>query len=89
MVNAGGIINIAEEFVGYDPARAEGRVRRVFDTTLRVLQRAQSDGVSPARAADRVAEDRIASVAPLRAVYTQGERTAWNHAPDGLLRRRR
>jgi leucine dehydrogenase len=89
VVNAGGIINIAEEFVGYDPGRAEARVRRIYETTLGVLQRARSDGVSPARAADRIAEERIASVAPLRAIYTQGERTAWNHAPDGLLRRRR
>ena len=64
-------------------------MRRIYETTLGVLQRAQRDGVSPARAADRVGEDRIASVAPLRAVYTHGERTAWNHAPDGLLRRRR
>ena len=52
VVNAGGIINIAEEFMGYDPARAERRVRGIYETTRDVLRRAEADGVSPARAAD-------------------------------------
>jgi leucine dehydrogenase len=89
VVNAGGIINIAEEFTGYDPARAERRVRRIYDTTLEVLRRADADGISPARAADMLAEERMASRAPIAAIYTHGSRTAFNHAPDGLLRRRR
>src|SRR5262249_49837638 len=45
VVNSGGIINIAEEFVGYDRDRAEARVRRVYETTRTVLERAQSAGV--------------------------------------------
>ena len=86
VVNAGGIINIAEEFVGYDPERAERRVRAIYDTTRSVLERAKADAITPARAADRMAEDRIAGRAPLQTIYRGGERTAWNHSPDGLLR---
>jgi leucine dehydrogenase len=89
VVNAGGIINIAEEFTGYDPARAERRVRGIYETTRDVLRRAEADGVSPARAADAMAEERMASRAPIAAIYTHGSRTAFNQAPDGLLRRRR
>jgi leucine dehydrogenase len=89
VVNAGGIINIAEEFTGYDPARAERRVRGIYETTHEVLQRADADGVSPATAADMMAEERMVSRAPIAAIYTHGSRTAFNHAPDGLLRRRR
>jgi leucine dehydrogenase len=89
VVNAGGIINIAEEFIGYDRERAERRVRRIFDTTREVLARADADGISPSRAADRLAEDRIAARQPIASLYTHGQRTAFNHAPDGLLRRRR
>jgi leucine dehydrogenase len=89
VVNAGGIINIAEEFTGYDPVRAERRVRGIYETTREVLRRADADGVSPARAADTLAEERMASRAPIAAIYTHGLRTAFNHAPDGLLRRRR
>ena len=89
VVNAGGIINIAEEFVGYDPVRAEARVRRIYDTTLAVLQRADRDDITTAVAADRIAEQRIAERLPVRSIFSHGDRTAFNHAPDGLLRPRR
>ena len=89
VVNAGGIINIAEEFVGYDPQRADRQVRRIFETTRAVLERADADGLTPAEAADRLAEERIDARAPIASIYTHGSRTAFNHAPDGLLRRRR
>jgi leucine dehydrogenase len=89
VVNAGGIINIAEEFIGYDPVRAEARVRRVYDTTLAVLRRADEAGITPALAADRLAEERIAAQRPISSIFRHGDRTAFNHAPDGLLRRRR
>ena len=35
VVNAGGVINIAEEQGGYDHARAEERIERIYDTVLR------------------------------------------------------
>jgi leucine dehydrogenase len=89
VVNAGGIINIAEEFVGYDAGRAERRVRGIYATTADVLERAARDGVTPAEAADRLAEERIAARRPLASIWTHGSRTAWNHAPHGLLRPRR
>ena len=59
VVNAGGVINIAEEQHGYDRARAEERISRIYDTTLRVLDLAASEGISTALAADRYAEQRL------------------------------
>lgn len=58
IVNAGGVINIAEELHGYDRDRAMANVRRIFDTTAEVLQRAASDGITTAAAAARLAEER-------------------------------
>jgi len=62
VVNAGGLINIAEELApgGYHPDRAHAAVRRIFDTTARVLHEAEAEGISTADAADRMAEQRIA-----------------------------
>ena len=61
MVNCGGVIQVAEELVGGDLVRARARTERVFDTTLRVLERAAASGLTPAAAAEREAEDIIAA----------------------------
>jgi leucine dehydrogenase len=59
VVNAGGVINIAEEQHGYDRARAEARIAKIYDTTLRVLDLADTEGIPTALAADRYAEQRL------------------------------
>jgi leucine dehydrogenase len=64
VVNAGGIINIAQEFVGYDRARALAAAEAVGDTLTRVLESARADGVTPLVAAERLARERIAAPPP-------------------------
>lgn len=63
VVNAGGVINIAEEAApgGYDRDRALQRAAGVGDTLRRVLAIAQERGITPAEAADRLAEERLAA----------------------------
>jgi len=63
VVNAGGIINIAEERVpgGYDRERAYAKVALVADTVRTVLRAAEADGITTAAAADRLAERRLAA----------------------------
>jgi leucine dehydrogenase len=73
VVNAGGIINIAEELWGYHRERAYGNVRRVFDTTTHVLATAESDGITTTAAADRLAEKRIDDVGRIRLIRTGGQ----------------
>jgi glutamate dehydrogenase/leucine dehydrogenase len=70
VANAGGVINIAEEPHGYDHARAYDRIRSIHDTLLRVFDRAENDGITTAAAADRLAEERIASVSHTRLIRT-------------------
>ena len=62
VVNAGGIINVAEELRGYDRDRAEGQIRRIFDTTAAVLAAAAAEGTTTVAAADRLAERRLEQV---------------------------
>jgi glutamate dehydrogenase/leucine dehydrogenase len=59
VVNAGGVINIAEEKGGYDRARAEERIRGIHHTVLRVFDLAAVEGITTAAAADLLAERRI------------------------------
>jgi glutamate dehydrogenase/leucine dehydrogenase len=61
VVNAGGIINIAEERTpeGYDRARALERVAAIEHTTAEVLAAADAEGVTTAEAADRLARRRL------------------------------
>jgi leucine dehydrogenase len=61
VANAGGLINIAVELEGYDPARARRRVRAVGGTMSEVLERAASAGVTPVEAAYDLARARLAA----------------------------
>ncbi|WP_189039636.1 Leu/Phe/Val dehydrogenase [Streptomyces daqingensis] len=60
VVNAGGVIQVADELLGFDFARAKAKAAKIFDTTLSIFERAETDGVPPAVAADRIAEARMA-----------------------------
>ena len=53
---------------GFTFDRAEARVAGIFDVALRVFRTADADGVSPAVAADRLAEERMASVGRLATI---------------------
>ena len=61
LVNAGGVIQVADELHGFDLERARARALGIYDTTLDVLRLAADQGIPPAQAADRLAEERIAA----------------------------
>jgi valine dehydrogenase (NAD+) len=69
VVNAGGLIQVADEREGFDFDRARRRAARIHDTTRAVLELARTDGVPPAVAADRLAERRIREVGRLRGIW--------------------
>ena len=63
VANAGGVINIAVELEpgGYDHDRAWPRVATIQQTMQRVFATAESEGITPAAAADHLAEQRLNS----------------------------
>jgi valine dehydrogenase (NAD+) len=69
VVNAGGVIQVADEVHGFNPDRARRHATRIFDTTLAVLQRAAAEDVLPEVAAERLAEQRMADVGRLRGLW--------------------
>jgi leucine dehydrogenase len=59
VVNAGGIINIAEELVRYDPAAARRRVRGIADTLRQIFDDARAARTTPLIAAMELARRRL------------------------------
>ncbi|MFJ5260484.1 Leu/Phe/Val dehydrogenase [Streptomyces sp. NPDC088387] len=59
VVNAGGVIQVADELHGFDFERCRAKAAMIYDTTLAIFARAKTDGIPPAAAADRIAEQRM------------------------------
>jgi leucine dehydrogenase len=60
VTNGGGLVSCAAEWYGTDPDEVPERVRRIYDTSVLILERASADGITTASAADRIAMERIA-----------------------------
>jgi valine dehydrogenase (NAD+) len=74
VVNAGGVIQVADEINGFNVDRARARAAKIFDTTKQILELAAGEGVPPAVAADLLAERRMAEVGRLRAIRLNYDR---------------
>jgi valine dehydrogenase (NAD+) len=62
LVNAGGVIQVSNEFHGLPFARSKEKTEGIFQATVAVLRDAEEQGVTPAAAADRLAEQRMTEV---------------------------
>jgi leucine dehydrogenase len=60
VINGGGLINVNAEVAGWDLDRSHRKAAEIYDTILRVLQIAADENIPSYRAADRLAEQRIA-----------------------------
>ncbi len=69
VVNAGGVIQVADELAGFSFDRARAATEQIFLTTAKVLSVAESDGIPPSVAADRLAERRMSDVGRLRGIW--------------------
>ncbi|MCB9541354.1 MAG: Glu/Leu/Phe/Val dehydrogenase [Myxococcales bacterium] len=69
VVNAGGLINVANELEGYNTDRATQSVKAIYDITTRIFQIARDEGVTTAKAADTLAERRIKGLQKVKDHY--------------------
>ena len=69
VINAGGVINVADELDGYNRERALKRVEAIYDTIAKVIEISKRDKIPTYVAADRLAEERIASVEKSRSQF--------------------
>jgi valine dehydrogenase (NAD+) len=72
LVNAGGVIQVADELAGFSFERAKARAEQIFGTTKKIFALADEEGVPPAVAADRLAERRMSEVGRLRGIWVGG-----------------
>ena len=59
VINAGGLINVYGEIVGYGIETAKEKARGIYETLLSIYDIAAEEGIPTYRAADRLARDRI------------------------------
>lgn len=79
VINAGGVINIADELKGYNRERALKKVEGIYDNIMKVIEIAKRDNLPTYRAADRMAEERIARMRNSRSQFLQNEKDIFNH----------
>jgi leucine dehydrogenase len=68
VVNAGGIINVYYELEGYNRERALAHAEKIYDTTWNIIQTAKAQNIPTYAAANKIAEQRIESIARINAV---------------------
>lgn len=69
VINSGGVINVADELNGYNASRAMKNVESIYDILLKIFEISKRDNVPTYVAADRMAEERIASVRASRSQF--------------------
>jgi leucine dehydrogenase len=71
IVNSGGIINVEAELgdAGYSPERAREKTERIHEIMGNVIRTSQSEEIPTSVAADRLAEERLASVRGIRSIH--------------------
>ena len=70
VINAGGLINVDCERMGWSHDKAMDDTSNIFDTVKRVLNKAKADNVNPIVASkNRLAEERIEAVARLKRLH--------------------
>ncbi|MCK9539859.1 Glu/Leu/Phe/Val dehydrogenase dimerization domain-containing protein [Dokdonella sp.] len=69
-VNAGGVMNVSLEIDGYNRERAMRMMRTIYYNLGRIFDIAKRDGIPTYKAADRMAEERIATIGKLKLPHT-------------------
>ena len=66
VINAGGLVNVNAELNGWTMERARSKAGEIYDTILTVFDIAAEERIPSYKAADRLAERRIAAIAKVR-----------------------
>jgi len=70
IINAGGVINVSAEIgMPYNPERAREKTERIYEIMGRVIEISKQEEIPTGQAADRLAEERLASVQAIKKMY--------------------
>ncbi|RKQ37740.1 Leu/Phe/Val dehydrogenase [Oceanobacillus halophilus] len=73
IINAAGVINVADELNGYNRERVMKKVEIIYDNLQRVFDISKQENIPTYVAADRMAEERIKSVQASRRQFIRNE----------------
>ena len=74
MINGGGVINVYGEIHRWPAERSLKKAGEIYETLLRIFEIARNDKIPTYKAADRLAEQRIAAVGSLDKMWMRGRR---------------
>ena len=66
VINAGGLINVANELEGYNKDKAFNQAEKIYDTLMSIFKRAKTESITTNQAATLQAEDRIKKISKIR-----------------------
>jgi len=71
VINAGGLINVANELEGYHRERALNQAIGIYDILLQVFDIAEKENISTHLASNHLAEERLQAMAEVKRIHTQ------------------
>jgi leucine dehydrogenase len=69
IINSGGIIDVAEEYLGYNKDKVTRKTENIYNRTLEVLSSAAEKDISNNQAAIEFAQNRIDSIKKIRGTF--------------------
>ena len=78
VINAGGVINVADELYGYNRERAMKRVETIYDSITKIFEISKRDSIPTYLAANRLAEERIERMAKSRSQFLKNGKNILN-----------
>ncbi|MCK6255926.1 leucine dehydrogenase [Fictibacillus sp. WQ 8-8] len=78
IVNAGGLIQVADELYGPNKGRVLNQTRAIYDSLLAIYKQSKEQNLSTMEAANRFCEDRIEHRQQRNSFFSHDKRPKWN-----------
>ena len=69
VINAGGLINVANELEGYNYDRAHEQAERIYDVILDIVNHAEENNIPTYKASNELAEKRLRQIGRIKEIY--------------------
>jgi len=78
VINAGGLINVANEIEGYRQDRAMKQAESIYDIVQRIISISENEKIPTYLASNRMAEERLASIGGITKIYSGAKKLHGN-----------
>ncbi len=70
VINAGGLINVANELEGYHQERALNQAENIYEIIFRILETSKNENIPTYKASNKIAEERLQHVGRISSIYS-------------------